>query len=198
MTLESRSSRRAPPQPPICLHIEGLGTAYRPDAAGRCPAVMILHGSEGGAAGWSHLLAVMLAARGFLAYPKSYSIGGDVWQAGDILRVPIDATADASQRLRHCKLANGRAGVYGVSRGAERALLLAVLMSQAGMDSVPDAVAAQAGADKIHPPYLSRAGTAGIFLPPDIFDKREKSTKGPATAWVWRGDGLPTGAAING
>lgn len=114
---------------PTYRDLPGLGRAYRPPGDGPFPVVMLLHGSEGGSAGWSHCLAISLAVQGFLAYPKSYSVGGNSWHAGDIVRVPIDQTAASLQRLRNLPVAGPYVGLYGVSRGAEHALLLALLTS---------------------------------------------------------------------
>jgi hypothetical protein len=116
---------------------------------------MLLHGSEGGSAGWSHCLAILLAVQGFLAYPKSYSVGGNSWHAGDIVRVPIDQTAASLQRLRNLPIAGPYVGLYGVSRGAEHALLLALLMSPKGSGVRPDAIAVHAGTDMVHGPFRS-------------------------------------------
>jgi hypothetical protein len=109
---------------------------------------MLLHGSEGGASGWMHCLAAMLAVRGFLAYPHSYSRGGTAWHAGDIVSVPIDETAQALARLKTLPFAGPRAGLYGASRGAELALLLAALTSCDSHPGIPDAVATFATAEK--------------------------------------------------
>ncbi|ACS38798.1 Hypothetical protein MexAM1_META1p0884 [Methylorubrum extorquens AM1] len=47
--------------------------------------------------GWrrySSLTAAILAAHGFLGVPFGYSVGGDVWNAGDIRDVAPDRTAE--------------------------------------------------------------------------------------------------------
>jgi len=105
------------------------GTTYGPPGDGPFPAIVILHGSEGGWAGWSHRMAVILAAHGYLAYPHTYSRGGNGWNAGSIKDVSLDRTVQALEALRAFPFAAPRLGLYGVSRGAEHALLVSTLMA---------------------------------------------------------------------
>jgi pimeloyl-ACP methyl ester carboxylesterase len=177
------------PATPAAIHhpeardLPGLGRAYAPAGAGPFPAVLLLHGSEGAGAGWIHSTAILLAMHGFLAYPHGYSIGGDAWHAGDVAAVPIDRTAAALHRLRGCALGTGRAGLYGVSRGAEHGLLVASLTA-AGQDA-PDALATLAGCDTVHGPFFADAA-------------RRAAPDAPATAWTWCGSttGLSPGCPI--
>ena len=80
--------------------IPDWGTTYGPPGEGPFPAIMILHGSEGAWSGWSHRTAVILAAHGFLAFPFGYSKGGNWWNAGNIIDVPLDRTVEALAALR--------------------------------------------------------------------------------------------------
>ncbi|MTH99892.1 S9 family peptidase [Roseibium sp. RKSG952] len=168
--------------------LPGFGTTYGPAGDGPFPGILILHGSEGGWSGWSHRLAVILAAHGFLAYPHSYSRSGNAWNAGAIKDVPLDRTAEALNALRSFGPCSGKAGIYGVSRGAEHALLLTSLMAKEDLPDLPDAVAAHSPADVI----------CGAF---DACKWRDKGDPGwqawdPAErAWTWRGSSdhlLPT------
>jgi dienelactone hydrolase len=140
---------------------------------------MLLHGSEGAAAGWTHGIAILFAMHGFLAYPHGYSIGGDAWHAGDIAAVPIDRTEAALRRLRAHRLSRGRVGIYGVSRGAEHALLLAAF------GAGPDALASFAGCDIVHGPFFASPA-------------RRAAADAPASAWTWHGgtEGLTPGCPI--
>ena len=65
---------------------------------------------------------------GFLAYPHAYSRDGNAWNAGAIKDVPLEHTAAALQALRDFDSCSGKVGLYGLSRGAEHALLLTSLM----------------------------------------------------------------------
>src|SRR5436305_12381693 len=118
-----------------------LGWGYSPPGDGPFPAILLLHGSEGKWSGWSYRNAALLAAHGFLAIPFGYSNGGNSWNAGDIIDVPLDRTAEAMAALRAINLSGDRIGVYGVSRGAEHALLLAALLARDGVAGRPDASA---------------------------------------------------------
>ncbi|MCM5554164.1 S9 family peptidase [Pleomorphomonas sp. NRK KF1] len=122
--------------------IPDWGTTYGPPGDGPFPAVMIFQGSEGALSGWSHRNAVLLAAHGFLAFPYGYSRGGNAWNAGSIDNVPLDRGVEALAALRAFPATGGKVALYGVSRGAEHALLLASLMARDGLAGLPDAVAA--------------------------------------------------------
>ena len=164
-----------------------FGTTYGPPGAGPFPAVMVLHGSEGGPSGWSHRIAVLLAAHGYLAYPHSYSVGGNAWNAGSIIDVPLDRSVQALDALRQFSFAGPKLGLYGVSRGAEHALLLASLMAGAGLAPV-DAIAVHSPPDVICQGFNSATwrdkGDPG-WLAPDPGHR----------AWTWQGSSenlLPT------
>jgi len=164
------------------------GTTYGPPDDGPHPTVLLLHGSEGALSGWMHRTAAILAASGFLAYPHSYSKGGNAWNAGSIEDVELTRTVDALGALRTFAPSNARVALYGVSRGAEHALLIASLMARDGMGGPPDAVACLGAPDVV----------CGAF---DARTFRDKGDPGwqvwdPARrAWLWNGsadDLLPT------
>jgi hypothetical protein len=71
-------------------------TIYLPRSPAPKPALLLLHGSEGGFAGWSHVWALALAQAGFVTLPWRYSKGGSPWCAGDILEVPLHETERGS------------------------------------------------------------------------------------------------------
>ncbi|MDF1793342.1 MAG: acyl-CoA thioester hydrolase/BAAT C-terminal domain-containing protein [Thalassobaculaceae bacterium] len=122
----------------------------------------------------------MLAANGFLAIPFAYSVSGNFWYAGDIVDVPLDRTQDALAEARADGLSNGRVGLFGVSRGAEHALLLTALMARDGETGLPDAVAAHAPSDVIcgaFEPNVTRPWT----------DPKRASWDPAKLSWSWRG-----------
>lgn len=164
------------------------GTTYGPPGEKSFPGVLLLHGSEGGLSGWSHRSAAILAASGFLAYPHSYSTGGNAWNAGSIEDVELTRTAEALRALRSFSACDGRVALYGVSRGAEHALLLASLMARHGMDGGADAVACLAAPDVICSAFDARCYR-------DAGDAGWRSWDPARRAWLWNGisdDLLPT------
>ena len=164
------------------------GTTYGPPGSGPFPGILLLHGSEGAPSGWSHRTAAILAASGFLAYPHGYSVGGNAWNAGSIENVELSRTVDAIKALRAFHPCNGQVILYGVSRGAEHALLVASLMARNGLEGLPEAVACLAAPDVICGAFDARnyrdAGDPG-WQP---WDQARR-------AWCWNGvseDLLPT------
>ena len=166
------------------------GWGYSPPGDGPFPAILLLHGSDGKWSGWSHRTAAILAAHGFLAMPFGYSNGGNSWNAGDIIDVPLDRTAEALVALRTNPLSGNRIGLYGVSRGAEHALLLASLMVRDGVAGLPDAIAVHAPPD-----VICGAFNAKMFR--DSGDPGWQPWDPANRAWTWRGSSdelLPTTA----
>ena len=165
--------------------LPGWGVTYGPPGDGPFPAVLVLHGSEGAWSGYSYLNAAILAAHGFLAFPLGYSKGGNLWNAGDIVDVPLDRTVRAIEVLRGFGPSSGKVGLYGVSRGAEHALLVASLMAREGMEGLPDAVAVHSAPDVV----------CGAFVGATWRDRGDpgwQSWDPGQRAWTWGGssDGL--------
>jgi dipeptidyl aminopeptidase/acylaminoacyl peptidase len=150
---------------------------YVPQGRGRAPGLLILHGSEGGMAGWTHTIAQWFASLGFVTWPFSYSKGGNAWHAGDIVDVDLDHTEEALRALRMHETVSGVVGLAGASRGAEHALLLVSLMARDASPDLPRAVAVHAPSDTIVGAFVS-----GVFHP------RQRETWDPSKrAWRWRG-----------
>lgn len=167
--------------------LPGWGVAYTPAGDGPFPAILLLHGSEGGWAGWSDRDAVLYAAHGFAAMPLRYSVGGSPWAAGDIKDVSLDRTVEAMTALRGAPFCNGRLGVFGCSRGGEHALLVTALMARDG-GHLPDAVAVHAPADVVCGAFVGAACR-------DSGDAGWQAWDPAGRAWTWRGSSdalLPT------
>ena len=149
-----------------------------PKGVSKAPGVVLLHGSGGRFSGWIYLEAYDLASSGFVAMPFGYSKGGDAWFSGDIHDVELFETVLALRALRNHENVDGKVGLYGVSRGAEHALLLTSLMvdDPETIADIPDAVAVHAPSD-----FIVRAFIADRFHPKinEVDDGR--------LAWKWRG-----------
>lgn len=160
------------------------GSLFVPVGLASPPGILVLHGSEGGTSGWSHLKALWLAQCGFATYPLSYSKGGTAWKSGCIVDVDLDETERAFNYLHDVICHGSPVGLYGISRGAEHALLLASLMAMdATTKWMPEAVAVHASSDVVGGAFLNSQGDANR--------KRMKP-------WRWRGSyaGVLPGAPI--
>jgi len=160
--------------------VPNVGSGYGPPGDGPFPTVLLLHGSNGKWSGWTHRTAAIFAVHGFLAIPFGYSNGGNDWNAGDIINVPLDQTADALVALRAHELSGDKIGLYGVSRGGEHALLLGSLMARDAVPGLPDAIAAHAPAD-----VICGAFDAKVFR--DSGDPGWQPWDPAKRAWTWRG-----------
>ncbi len=155
---------------------------YLPQGKGPHPCILILHGSEGGLAGWSHVGAMFLAPHGFAVMPWNYSKGGSYLRSGNILDVDLDDTEAALTWLRNnTVVACTKVGLYGASRGAEHALLLTSLLAAEKSLQVPDAVAVHASPDTIRGAFL-----ADRVMPDSSYDGRGQYDS-QYKAWRWRG-----------
>jgi len=167
--------------------LPGWGVTYGPPGDGPFSAVMLLHGSEGAWAGWSHRDAMLFAAHGFLAFPYGYSSGGN-GNAGHIIDHPLDRSVEAFKALREFQFADERVGLYGISRGAEHALLLGSLMAIDKVEGMPDAIAAHSPPDVVCGAFDARSFR-------DAGDPGWQAWDVSKRAWTWCGsheDLLPT------
>ena len=114
---------------PWIAQLEDHGPIYGPSQGDALPGVVILHGSEGPMAGWSHRFAVILAMHGLLALPFGYRTG-DFWGIERIEGVDIRGVTDAVDALAdhpRCRTA----GLFGWSMGGNLALLVASIANDA-------------------------------------------------------------------
>lgn len=167
------------------------GTVYWPADKAPIGGVLCLHGSEGAWAGWNDLTCAMLAANGFVALAHRYNGAGAYPENLNIDDVPLEGAVGALEWLRDAtsEWACG-IGLYGASRGAEMALLLAQILSEDGHPALPDGVAVHSPPDAIWPAYIFSDFQTGKAWAGD-----------PARpAWSWKGShertrpGLPLAA----
>jgi pimeloyl-ACP methyl ester carboxylesterase len=140
--------------------------------------IVCLHGSEGGSAGWNDVNCALFAAAGFAAMAHRYTEGRPFSGPPDIDDVPLDRTETALACLRYELAGIGRGiGLFGVSRGAEHALLVAQLMAEDGSASLPDALAVHSPPDATWP----------AFIAADFRTGRPWAGDRQLPAWSWRG-----------
>jgi len=119
------TTRRHPSDPGVehrRVEEDVVGDLFLPGEAGPHPGVLVLHGSGGQP---SRGIAALLASRGFAAFAVQYFGDPDPLTDG-LAEVPLEYFDDAAGWLRERDaVADGPLGLYGTSKGAEAALLVA-------------------------------------------------------------------------
>lgn len=166
------------------------------------PGVVLLHGSEGGTWPYWMIEAQALAYEGYaaLAYCYASCPSGDdrdlYLPRTEIHRVELKQTYDALEWLAKSSFVGGKkVALYGYSRGAEQALLLASLLADGKFAVQPAAVAVHAPSDVIWPGWNWQWGNdlcrkhdgtwnaiCGVAPPP-----QGQGIQG----WLWNGDTKP-------
>jgi len=101
---------------------EVVGDLFVPGGDGPHPGVLVLHGSGGSP---SRGVATRLASRGYAAFALQYFGDPDPLPDG-LAEVPVEYFDDAAAWLRDRDgVADGSPGLYGTSKGAEAALVVA-------------------------------------------------------------------------
>ena len=140
--------------------------------------IVCLHGSEGGWAGWNDLYCALFAAHGFVALSRNYTQNVQWLTHPDIDNVPLEGTQKALAAMRMEMVPFGcGVGLFGISRGAEQALLLAQLLAEDGCAEVPDAVAVHSPPDAVWP----------AFIVSDFQTGQPWAGDQTRPAWSWRG-----------
>jgi len=144
---------------------------YRPDTDTLVPGVLILHGSEGPWAGWSHRFAAILAAHGYAALPYRYG-EGTVWGAGGIHQVDLAGVLDTGAAFK-AHPAVDQVALFGWSRGGEATMHIA---AHAGDASPFTAYAAHAPADRVVQAFDAK-----------VIHGLDRTLPEDARAWIWDG-----------
>lgn len=161
-----------------------------PAGGGRLPAVIELHGSEGGSMAQARQRAGILAQRGFAALSLNYVAyswtGGIAGVEPTLANVPIE-TLDRARRWleRQERVMPGGVSLYGGSKGAEFALVAATRFDwvRSVVACVPsDVVWAGYGREPKPGEKLSSWSWRGQPLPFIPYDRYEDVFSGKATA----------------
>ena len=140
--------------------------------------IVCLHGSEGGWAGWNDLYCALFAAHGFAALSRNYTRKAQWLTHPDIDDVPLEGTETALAAMRTEMAPFGcGTGLFGISRGAEHALLVAQLLVEDCCAEVPDAVAVHSPPDAAWPAFIVADFQTGEPWAGDL----------TRPAWSWRG-----------
>ena len=138
------------------------GVLYVPEGEGPYPAVIVLHGSEGGVGGVDGV-AQRLARNGFIAFAFCYFRCLETPRT--LENIEISGVSEAIAYLRERPdTAGEKVGVVGFSRGADLALIMGVLDETVG-------------------PVVS------IMTSPWVYGSPNSDAR--AAAWVYQGEPLP-------
>lgn len=157
---------------------------YFPNDGKTHPSLFFLHGSDGGASGWRDSEAIKWAQRGFIVMPYAYFgvPGGPAGLGG----VPLDRAFAAMRYLRGTPQAkNEKLAVFGTSRGAEMAVLLASLPDAANLI---DAVIAHSPQDRTQASITVQQHGRLDFV--------RDSMGVQVPAWTYRNRFIPDGSPI--
>jgi len=149
------------------------------------PGIIMLHGSEGGSAPFIQDFAKQVARSGFVVVTMCWF--GCPHKPARIERIPLESVTDIGAWLaRSSRVAGGRVGLFGWSRGAEMSLLLTSLVGTHPFK----AVAVHAPSDTV----VAGFDPATAEDPPDyggiIEVDPQTGQRRPAPAWTWRGQPL--------
>ena len=177
------------------------GFCYRPSLPGNYPGILFLHGSEGGhgtfyegendPSGENSIvvsIARRMASLGFVTYALSYFDarkleGFSEYPPDELVEVDLaQYTGRALEWLRETTAPN-KVGIWGGSRGAEQALLLATYLK-----TPPDAVVAAAPADMVFAAFTKEMALA--------FANGSELTMSDKSAWLFDGEPLGWGQDI--
>lgn len=167
------------------------GVLAVPNGAGKVPALIQLHGSEGGSMAGARGRAGVLAERGFAVLALNYVaysyVGGGIPGVEPTLaNVPVE-TIDRARRFLATRpeVRADRIGLIGVSKGAELTLVAAAYFPwvKAAVACVPsDIVWAGYGREPRPGELLSSWTWRGVPLPFVPYDRYEDVFSGKATA----------------
>ena len=180
----------------------GGSTLFVPNDDKPHPGVLVLHGSDGGTWPYWMLEAQALAYEGYaaLAYCYASCPSGDdrdlYLPRVEIHNVELRKTYDALEWLSKSSLVGGKkVALYGYSRGAEHALLLASLMADDKFAAQPAAVAVHAPSDVIWAGWNWQWGNDLCRKPGGTWNEICGVAPPPQgegiQGWLWNGDDKP-------
>ena len=173
----------------ICKKCSFPGRVYIPRDQDVRGGVLVLHGSEGGGFGIHDRTAVLLACHGFTAL--AYDWCGSPERSVDglpnkVVDISIEGPVKALRWLqRHESIRDRPVAIYGISRGAELAMIIATLPRDQMVPRLA-AVTSLSGSDRIVHGFSWKSGKKS----------RKKASHRKARAWLWKGKYLVPGTPI--
>jgi dipeptidyl aminopeptidase/acylaminoacyl peptidase len=153
---------------------------WKPPAAGPAPAIVMLHGSEGGSAPYIEGLAQQIAKSGFVVVTMCWF--GCPGKPDTIHDIPLESVVQIGQWLKASPDANGHVGLFGWSRGAELALLVSSLTN---LDPF-EAVAVHAPSDTIVAGFDPATANQAPYYGAIPITNPATGQLVPAPAWTWQ------------
>lgn len=206
----------APTYPVVTLKNPFSGSSvYSANTAEKKPGIIKLHGSEGGSEYYGNVEASTLATLGYTVMAYCYfDCNRDIAGLRQTLKnVELAKLFEAINWLRSLPSNNGKVYVYGASRGAELALIVASL-SETFKVKV-DGVIAHAPSDTYNQPYNWSWSTPACWLCVKGQGKCDKNSAqtdffwnfscgeydlplmyGPNSAWLLNGNPVPSKTRI--
>ena len=184
------------------------GFVFKPAGVGPYPAVVLLHVSLGGwgdywnekdAPNWlvglqtrTAKFAEYLATNGIVTYHAPYFHAGEIHHLknkipDELVNVPLEITSNAIAWLREQEYTLDKVGIFGASRGAERALLVSTLNKGA---EKPDVIVAASPAAQAVTGFATwQADSIRKGVEPDFLDSIH--------SWTFQQEIIKVGTAIN-
>ena len=173
--------------------VEGAGFAGAlavPSSAGAHPVIILLHGSEGGDSVSARSLAASFASQGYAAFALTYFSWNSTNPGipNSLVNVPVEMMDRARAWLgAQPGIDTSRTGLWGVSKGAELALVIASRRSwpRAVVACVPsDVVWSGFGRAPAEGEVMSSWSDGGVSLPFVAYDRYADAIEGRVTARI--------------
>lgn len=147
------------------------------------PAIVMLHGSEGGSEGSIEGFAKEMTSEGFLVLTLCWFDCKGL--SSTIDRIPLEHVVNAGRWLKGTRDVNGKVGLFGWSRGAELALIVGSKTNREPFATIAVHAPSDTVVGGFDPSKQDRSPDFGAIL-----EDGPGGKKIPAPAWTWKGKPL--------